>query len=427
MALTDNLFSNVKSSKGPAAHSLAFLLIFFTWALACLLGALPYYFSGCIPRFTDAVFESVSGFTTTGLTVLRDIDTAPLPVIFWRALSQWLGGLGILLFIAVLPPLLGSGGFQIYRTEISGPEKGKVTHRINRSARLILLIYAGLTAAETFLLRCFGMNWFDAVTHAFSTMATGGFSSHNGGIAFYRSPAIEWVVAVFMFLAGFNYLLIWRMLRGRFRDCLRNSEARAYTAIVVLVSMVITIVISSVGDSPKDGGRNALFNTISILSTTGFSCADTGAWPALAQGLLFFLMFLGGCSLSTAGGIKIIRYVILAKQTGNEMKKMLHLRGVFNIRLDGKSGKKDVVYGAVSFVFLYFLLIFLCALLVSSAGEDIFSSLKTALACLGNIGFINPLPRFPAYVKWGLALTMLIGRLELWAVLVFFTRDFWKL
>jgi len=427
LALTGSFFSNVKSSKGPAAHTLALLLVFFAWAAACLLGAFPYYFSGCIPRFTDAVFESVSGFTTTGLTVLRDIETVPLSVLFWRALSQWLGGLGILLFIIVLLPSLGSGGGQIFRTETSGPEREKVTYHVNRSARIILLIYAGLTAAETFLLRCFGMSWFDAATYALSTMATGGFSSHNNGIAFYHSPAIEWILAAFMFLAGFNYLLIWRMLRGKFRDCLRNSEAKVYTVIVVLVSMVIAAAVFSVGYSPEKGMRNALFNTVSILSTTGFSCADTGAWPALAQGLLFFLMFLGGCSLSTAGGVKIVRYIILAKQAENEMKKILHPRGVFNIRLDGKSGKKDVVYGVAGFVFLYFLLIFLCALLVSSAGEDIFSSLKTALACLGNIGFINPIPYFPAYVKWGLALTMLIGRLELWAVLVFFTRDFWKL
>ena len=427
MALTGSFFSNIKSSKGPAAHSSVFLLIFFIWALACLLGAFPYYFSGCIPRFTDAVFESVSGFTATGLTVLSDIETAPLPVLFWRALSQWLGGLGILLFIIVLLPSLGSRGFQIYRTETSGPEREKVTHHVNRSARFILLVYAGMTVVEIFLLRCFGMNWFDAVTHAFSTMATGGFSSHSGGIAFYRSPAIEWIVAAFMFLAGFNYLLIWRMLRGKFRDCLRNSEAKLYTAIIVLVTIIITVVVFLSGESPERGGRNAFFSTVSILSTTGFSAADTNTWPPLAQGLLFFLMCIGGCSLSTAGGIKIVRYIILAKQAGNEMKKIIHLRGVFNIRLDDKSGRKDVVYGAVSFVFLYFLLIFLCALLISSAGEDIFSSLKTALACLGNIGFINPLPHFPSYVKWGLALTMLIGRLELWVVLIIFTPDFWKL
>jgi len=364
---------------------------------ACLLGAVPYYLNGCIPRFTDAVFESVSGFTTTGLTVLRDIESMPASLLFWRALTQWLGGIGIFLFIAIRP------------------------------RRFILLIYAGLTVTETLLLRFLGMNWFDAVTHAFSTMATGGFSSHNSGIAFYRSPAIEWVLALFMFLAGFNYLLMWQALRGKFRDVMRNSEAKVYTAIVVLASMIIAVVIFSVGGSLAESLRNAFFNTVSIISTTGFSCTDTGVWPPLAQGLLFFLMFIGGCSISAAGGIKVVRYIILAKQTGNEMKKIVHPRGVFSIRLDGRSGKKEMVYGIAGFVYLYLLLLFLCALLLSSAGEDIFSSLNTALVCLGNIGFINPLPQFPAYVKWGLALTMLIGRLEMWGVLVFFTRDFWKL
>jgi trk system potassium uptake protein TrkH len=415
LALISNFSFNEKGSGsgGHAAHSPAFLAVFFVWAAAGLLGALPYYFSGCIPRFTDAVFESVSGFTTTGLTVLRGIETVPPLLLFWRALTQWLGGAGILLFITTRP------------------------------TRVILLVYAGLTVTEAFVLRCFGMNWFDAVTHAFSTISTGGFSTHNNAAAHYNSAAVEWVLTVFMFLAGFNYFLLWQMLRGKLRGSLRNSEAKAYAALVVFSSVIIAVVILSSGVSPSGSSlagsplagslRNAFFNAASILSTTGFSCTDLNAWPALAQGLLFFLMFTGGCSLSTAGGIKIVRYVVLAKQAGNEMKKMIHHSGVYTILIDGKNGKKDTLYGTAGFVYLYCLFVFLCALLVSSAGATIFTSLNTALACLGNIGAglgelgpFNQFPRFPGYVKWGLSLAMITGRLELWAVLVLFTRGFRK-
>jgi len=387
------------------SYSPYFLTAFFVWVLAGLLGALPYYFSGCIPRFTDAVFESVSGFTTTGLTVLHSTETAPPLLLFWRALTQWLGGAGILFFLSTRP------------------------------TRVILAVYAGLTALEALLLRFVGMNWFDAVTHAFSTLSTGGFSTHNTGIAFFNSPAVEWIIAVFMFLAGFNYFLLWQMLRGNLRGSLRNTEAKTYMAVVIIATIIITVVIfpGPVSLTAAFSVRNAFFSAVSILSTTGFYCTDTNTWPGLAQGLLFFLMFSGACSLSAAGGIKIIRYVILAKQAGNEMKKMIHHSGVYDIRLDGRSGKKDIVYGTAGFAYLYCLLIFLCALLVSSAGESIFDSLNAALICIGNIGLglgkmgpFNQFPQYPGYVKWGLSLAMIIGRMELWAIPVLLSGGFRK-
>jgi trk system potassium uptake protein TrkH len=400
----NNFLTKSNDSRSPASSTRIFGAVFLIWALAGLLGALPFYLSGCIPSFTDAVFESVSGFTTTGLTVLRSIDTAPPFILFWRVLTQWLGGICFLLLITTRP------------------------------TRIVLLIYAGLTMLEAVFLRLFGMNWFDAVTHAFSTISTGGFSAHSNSIAFYHSPAIEWIITVFMFLAGFNYFLLWRMMRGKIRDSLRNSEAKAYTAVVILFGVSIAVVIAaSSGYSTSDALRNALFHVVSLLSTTGFFCADTGAWPAFALGLLFFCMFSGGCSLSASGGIKMARFVILAKQAGNEMKKMIHPSGVYNIKLNRGSGKKDMVYGTAGFAYLYCLLVFLCALLVSGAGVTIFNSLNIALACLGNIGSgvgimgpFNQFPNFPGYVKWGLSLAMIIGRLELWAALVLFTRIFRK-
>ena len=416
-----------------AGNSRGFLLVFLAWAAAGLLGALPFYCSGYIPNFTNAVFESVSGFTTTGATVLRDVEALPRRLLFWRALTHWLGGMGIVVLTVALVPLLGAGGFQLVRAEAPGPETEKISPRITLTARLLWLLYIMLTAAQTLLLVCFGMDWFDAVAHAFSTMSTGGFSSRNDSLAYYRSPAIEWVCTVFMLLAGFNFTLVWQLLRGKCRDVLRNSEARAYGAVVLASGLIITAAILPQGASLEAALRQAFFNTASVLTTTGLFNEDFNLWPALAQGVLFILMFLGGCSGSTSGGIKIVRYVILAKQTGNEMKKIIRPRGVFNIQLDGRSGKKDVVYGVAGFVFLYFLLIFLTALLVSVSGEDVFTSLNTALICLGNIGLglgklgpFNAFPDFPAYVKWGLSFVMIVGRLELWTVMVFFTRDFWR-
>jgi trk system potassium uptake protein TrkH len=421
--------------------SRGFLLVFLAWVFACLLGSLPYFLSGYIPDFTDAVFESVSGFTTTGATVLKDIEILPRPLIFWRALTHWLGGMGIVVLTVALFPFLGAEGFRLFKAEAPGPDVDKLAPRITGTARILWFIYLALTAAQTLLLILSGMSGFDAVTHAFSTMATGGFSSRNSSIAYYRSPAAEWICAVFMILAGFNFTLTFQLLRGKFREAWRNSEARAYGGIILIAVLIITVSILPQSRSAEEALRSAVFHTASILSTTGFFSADYNAWPPLAQGALFFAMFIGGCAGSTAGGIKVIRHVILWKQTGNEVKKIVHPKGVFAIRLNGSAGRKDMVYGVTGFVFLYFLLLIISAFLVSSAGEDVFTSINTALLVLGNIGLglgktgpFLPFPEFPAYVKWGLSFVMLLGRLELWTVLVFFYQyryqhrigNFWR-
>jgi trk system potassium uptake protein TrkH len=408
-----------------------FLLVFLAWAAVCLLGALPYFLSGYIPDFTDAVFESVSGFTTTGATMLKNIETLPKPLLFWRAMTHWLGGMGIVVLTVALLPLLGPGGFRLDKAEAPGPDVDKIVPRISGTARILWLIYVALTAVQTLLLVIAGMDWFDALTHAFSTMATGGFSVRSGSIAYYRSPAVEWICAVFMLLAGFNFALIFQLLRGKFRDIRRNSEARAYFAVVLTGGLIITIAILPQYRSAEEALRYAVFHLGSVLTSTGLFCADYNAWPPLAQGALFFAMFMGGCTGSTSGGIKMLRHVILWKQTGNEIKKIVHPNGVFTIQLNGSSGRKDMVYGVTGFVFLYFLILVFCAFLASSAGEDVFTSVNTALLVLGNIGLglgktgpFLPFPDFPGYVKWGFSFAMLLGRLELWTVLVFFTKDF---
>jgi trk system potassium uptake protein TrkH len=274
------------------------------------------------------------------------------------------------------------------------------------------------------------MDWFDAVCLSFSTVSTGGFVPWNGGIAA-RAPGVQWVCVPFMLLSGLNFSLLLGLFRGKYRDLLRNSEARAYFLIVFAAAGIVFLCRPSGGGSP--GLRLALFHAASVLSTTGFSAADSGRWPPLAQGTLFFLMFIGGCSGSVAGGIKVIRYVILFKQGRNEIRRLLYPQGVFSLRLNKKAGRKDLVYGAAGFVFLYLVLVFAAALLVSAAGEGPFSSINIGLLTLGNIGWGLgnsgaglPFRGFPPQVLWGLSFIMIAGRLELWAALVFFSRDFWR-
>jgi trk system potassium uptake protein TrkH len=410
--------------------SRGFQFVFLAWVLACLLGALPYYLSGYVPNFTDAVFESVSGFTTTGASVLKDIEALPKPLLFWRAMTHWLGGMGIVALTVAMIPLLGAGGFQLFAAEAPGPDVDRIVPRITGTARILWFIYIVLTAVLILLLMMFGMDWFDAALHSFSIMATGGFSPRNNSIAYYQSPAIEWVCAVFMILAAFNFSLIMQILRGKFTEVWRNSEARAYAAVILIAAAIITAAILPQSASVEEALRMAVFNTGSILSTTGVFNTDYNIWPPLAQGVLFFLMFIGGCSGSSAGGIKVIRHVILWKQTGNEIKKIIYPKGVFSIRLNNSSGKKEIVHGTAGFVFLYFLVLFCCAFLVSSTGEDVFTSLNISLLSLGNIGIafgkagpFASFPEYPAYVKAGLSFAMLLGRLELWTVLTLFARN----
>ncbi|MDR3161125.1 MAG: TrkH family potassium uptake protein [Spirochaetaceae bacterium] len=408
-----------------------FLLVFSAWVLISLLGAFPYYLSGAIPRFSGAVFESVSGFSTTGATVIGDVEKLPRSLLFWRAMTHWLGGMGIVVLSVALLPLLGVGGFQLLKAE-TAPEKEKITPKITETAKILWLIYTALTALETLLLMLGGMDWFDALTHAFSTIASGGFSVRNNSIAAYHSPWIEGVCTVFMLLAAFNFTMIYRLIQGKYREVLTNSETRAY-GLVILVSVGISAFALLPTLPAGEALGKASFHVASILSTTGFSSADYSLWPAAAQAVIFFLLFTGGCSGSTAGGIKVIRHVILTKQAGNEMKRLLYPRGIFSVRLNNKVGSKNVVYGVAGFVFLYLAIVLVVTLIVSGSGMDLFSSLSLAALTLGNVGIglgaTGPGAVFrdlPAGIIWVLSFVMIAGRLELWTALVFFSRAYWR-
>jgi trk system potassium uptake protein TrkH len=425
------------------APSAGFLLVFLAWVFSCLLGAAPFYLSGHCGRLADAVFESVSGFTATGASVFPDVERLPRSLLLWRGMTHWLGGLGMVALAVALFPLLGVGGLHLLEAESSGPGVDRVIPRLTKTAKALWGLYTVLTALQTLLLMLGGMDWFEALCHAFSTMGTGGFSTRNRSIGAFDSPWIDWVCIVFMFLAAFNFTLLYRLVQGKYREVLHNSEARAYGCVMLLAAALIGLAFYLEPGEGASGARlsgpasleqtlrYACFHAASLLSTTGFSIADHNQWPPLAQGALFFLLFTGGCSGSTAGGVKVIRHVILAKQAGNELKRLLYPRGVFTIYLHRSVGRKQVVYGAAGFVFIYFALILGVFLLISPACPDLFYALNVSLSALGNTGYgLGNLPAdfsgLPAYGKWALSGIMIIGRLELWSALVFFSWNYWR-
>jgi trk system potassium uptake protein TrkH len=409
------------------------LLVCMVWMLGGLLGAVPYCLSGFLPRYADAVFESVSGFTTTGATVISDPDILPRSFHLWRGMTHGLGGMGIVVLIVALAPLLGAGGGHLFKAETTGPRKEKFTPKITMTAKILWLIYVGLIIVMITLLMLGGMDWLDAVVHAFSALGSGGFSTRSASIAAWNSPYIEWVCIVFMLIAGFNFTLIYRLLQGKWGEVARNSEARAYGLIVGIAVVLVALSLVPHTGSPGKALRLAFFDVASIISTTGFMIDDHNLWPPLAQFVVFMLMMIGGCSGSTAGGIKIIRYVILFKQTKNEMLRALYPKGVFSIQIDGKKSRKDIIFSVSSFFYLYAALILVGTLLVSSAGAGLYDSLNAALLIAGNIGLGfgrlvsgTIFYEAPAYVKWGLSALMIIGKLEIYTFILLFNPQFWK-
>ncbi|MDR2629360.1 MAG: TrkH family potassium uptake protein [Spirochaetaceae bacterium] len=425
-------FSRKKTSLRFSAQN-GFLLVTLTWILISLMGAIPYYLAGMGISFTDALFESSCGFATTGATTIYNIEALPRSLLFWRAMTHWIGGMGIILLTVALMPLFGVGAFQLIKAETPGPEKEKVTPKITATAKILWLVYGSLTVTLTGLYLLGGMNWFDALCHALVVIASGGVSTKNNGLRFYNSAFIDGVTTVFMLLAGINFNLYYRLIRGKIRDLSFNSEVRAYGIIFIVAAGIVTFSLVPVYGSVGSALRYASYQTASILSTTGSVIADYEAWPALAQAVLFGLMFIGGCSSSTAGGVKVVRLVVLFKQAGNELRRIINPRGIFSVRLNRKVGRKDVVYGVAGFIFLYMIVIVLVTLITAASGTGIFSSFCAALAMTGNagVGFGAAGPSahygtFPDHIKWLFSLVMIAGRLELWTVFILFSPEYWK-
>ncbi len=412
-----------------------FLLVSSSWISASFFGAIPFYISGHIPSFIDAYFETMSGFTTTGATILTDIEALPMGLLFWRSLTHWLGGMGIVVLTVAVFPLIGIGGLKLIKAEAPGPSLDKISPRITQTAKFLWIIYLGLTAAEIILLMLAGMNLFDAVTHTFGTLATGGFSPKNQSIGFYASPYIHWIITIFMLAAGVNFSLYFRVFSGNIRAFFKNIEFRIYISIFIAAAVLISLNLFYVSENGlSDSIRHASFQSASILTTTGYSTQDFEAWPFFSKIILFTLMWVGGCSGSTGGGIKVIRIIVMFKNSIKEMKYLLHPRSVSWVRIGDNIVKKDILYSISAFIFLYVLLIIAATAVVASGGNDITTSISSALVTLGNIG-----PGFgkigasmnygflQGYIKIFLSFIMMAGRLELFTVLVIFTPQFWKI
>ena len=409
----------------PLSVRAAFVAVGGSWILLGFFGALPIWFSGAIKGFANCLFESISGFTTTGATVISDVESLPRSINLWRCEMHWLGGMGVIALVVALVPLLGIGGMKLIQAETTGPEKGKLTARITNTAKVLWFIYMGFTAAQTALLHFFGLSLFDSLCLSFSTLGTGGFSTRNLSVGSFGNPAVEWVCTIFMLAAAVNFALYYRFFTGRVGDIWRDSEFRAFCGIVAASIAVVALVQLPGSDSCSETVRDSAFQVASIISSTGFMTDDYTAWRSAAQIVLLSLVVIGGCSGSTAGGIKVVRWTVLFKQLVNEFRKLVHPHGVFTLRLNAQPGREMIVPYVASFVFAYLLLVFLTMFFGALAGLAPFEALTGSLSMVGNIGpafgELGPTAHYgniPDFLKCWYCVVMIAGRLEIFTLFI---------
>ncbi len=409
-----------------------FLVVAGAWILISLIGAVPYVTSGALGP-VDAIFESVSGITTTGSTVIEDVTILPKALVLWRAMSQWLGGMGIILFTIAILPLLGIGGMQLFKAEVPGPVADKVQPRLANTARSLWGIYVGLTALEWLLLKLAGMTGYEALCHSFTTLATGGFSTRNTSIGEFGSPLIEWIIVFFMLMAGINFVLHYKILVGRGREVLKDAEIRYFLAVVIGVTAVLTLVVHEPGDGVFDSLRLAAFQTVSLVTTTGYATTDFELWPALGLMLVVLLLIPGGMSGSTGGGIKSLRALLAFRSLRVTLHRLIHPHAVRPVKYGGVVVEESILSGIWAFLTAYILLAVFGALVVAAHGYDVLTSLTSSLTAIGNvgpglgqIGAYDNFVHYPGLVKITLAALMLFGRLEIFTILALLTREFWR-
>lgn len=412
----------------------AFLTVTLSWVTFSLFGSVPFMVSGHIPNLTDAFFETMSGFTTTGATILTDIEALPKSLLLWRNMTQWLGGMGVIALAVAVLPFLGVGGFQLFKAEVPGPIKDKISPRISETAKILWGVYLLFTVAQILLLMLGGLPFFDSICTTFGTLATGGFTPTNGNIADYPSPYVHYVIIVFMFIAGVNFSLHYWALRGRFHLFLSNPEFRFFLGVIAIATGLIMAARLASGEVfSEEFFRSTLFQTVSIVTTTGFVTHDYEQWPFVTQVILLALMLIGGCTSSTGGGMKNVRILILFKYIGSELKKLFHPHGIFPIKMGDRPVPDGIVSNIIGFIALYILIFFVSVMVMAGLGLDIDTSIGAVAATLGNvgpgIGAVGPVENYshiPFLGKWALSFLMMVGRLEIFTVLVIFTRLFWR-
>ena len=421
-----------------------FAIVTFAWLTVALAGSLPFYLTGIIPNFTDAWFEAMSGVTTTGATIIGNpstlphlingIESMPHGVLFWRSFLQWLGGMGIIVFTIAILPLLGVGGVQLFKAEVPGPVADKIKPRVKETAKILWMVYIGFTFLQFLLLGFAGMSWFDSICHAFTTMPTGGFSTQNASIAAYSNPVIHYIIIFFMFVAGVNFTLHFRAITGNYKSYFKDYEFKVYFSILFFATIFIFLNISfSNSDWSHNSFLISLFQSLALMTGTGYANADYELWPFFSQLLLFFMMFFGAMGGSTSGGMKIARVILLIKYAATETRRMLHSRAIIPIRIGERTIGDDVIRNTLGFFLIYLSFFVLTALVLTALNYDFTSSLSVAASAIGNVG-----PAFGSFGptdnyallhpigKWMMTFCMLLGRLEIFTIMVLFSRNFWK-
>lgn len=408
-----------------------FVIVGLSWIMLSLTGSLPFLFSGQIPSFVDAFFETVSGFTTTGASILDDVESMAESMLFWRSFTHWIGGMGILVLVMAILPSQSGRAMHILRAEMPGPVASKLVPKARDTAKILYLIYFGLTALETILLLCGGMNFFESIVHAFGTAGTGGYGIKADSIASYNAY-LQWVIAVFMLLFGVNFNVYYLLLVRRFKSVVKSEELWVYLGVVVCSVAVVTANIYSLYGNFAAALRNSTFQVSSIMTTTGYSTADFDAWPALSKAILFILMFVGACAGSTSGGIKISRVVLIAKSLKRDIRKLTHPRVTTAVRFEGKNVDRETVNGVRGYLAVYMIVFIAVFLLLSFENFSLETNLSAAAACLNNIGpgfgAVGPMASYAGYSPFSkivLSFAMLFGRLELYPMLIVFAPSTW--
>ena len=408
-----------------------YLIVALGWISMTLVGTLPYVLSGAIPDYTNAYFETISGLTTTGSSILNDIESLPKGVLFWRSMTQWIGGMGIIVLTIAILPLLGVGGMELFASESPGPTKDKIHPRIKETAKRLWFIYFSLTVAQCVFLMIAGMGFFDAINHALTTMSTGGFSTKQESIAYFDSPAIQYIIIFFMFLAGTNFTLLYFGFKFKLKKFWENDEFKWYVAaITALCAVIIPIIYTS---NFEESFRSVLFQVVSIVTTTGYATTDFTTWGSFISFIFFLLLFTGASAGSTSGGMKIVRIILLMKNGFLEFKRRLHPNAIVPVNLNNQVVSSKIIYNLLAFVFFYLFMFVLGSIALTFFGLNFMEAISAAATAISNvgpgIGTIGPSGNFyhlPATAKWVLAFLMLLGRLELFTIAILFTPYFWK-
>lgn len=424
----------IKGKKNEIYAKEGFLTVGLAWILISFFGALPFVFSGAIPSLVDAFFETSSGFTTTGASILTEIQSLPKGILFWRSFTHWVGGMGFLIFILALMPTFSGNTIHLLKAESPGPTPGKIVPKIKQTAKILYAIYFVLTLIETIFLKSAGLSWYDSIIHALGTAGTGGFSNMNASVAAFNNPAVEWIITIFMLLFGVNFVLYFQLIRGNVKAFFKSEELKWY-----LIAVFASIIIIAVNIIPFNHGdvtksiRDSAFQVSSIVTTTGYATVNFNLWPTLSKVILIMLMFMGAMAGSTGGGIKTIRIVIIFKAIRREIDKILHPRRVKSVKIDGNVVEEETISGVFLFIFAYIIISLIAIFIVSFDNFDITTTVTSVIATLSNIGpgleMVGPAGNFSAFSdlsKLVLSFCMLAGRLEIYPMLILFSPSLWK-